>query len=129
MLRRLAAKTLSSLAMTATPPPLFVALLHQHQARDGSIDAPSSESPCLQTDGVTAETRHLRRLGVGGIGGANMSAVDQSLAAGSPSVPFRAVARGDAPVSGQQRMSTEQDVIAAADESPTTAEWLPQKTP
>jgi len=128
MLRLLAA---AAPAMARSPPPPFslLAAASLHQRAGGTIAPPPSDDPWLShTDGVAAEGRHLRRLGVGGIGGANMAAIDPALAAGAPSLPFRHVVR-DAPITDQQKMSTEQDVIAAADESPTTAEWLPQRTP
>lgn len=121
-------------APAASPSLLARRLLHRHHHHLHLFATPSSfslsQSPRLQTDGVVRETGHprLRRLAVGGIGGANSAAIDPSLAAGAPSLPLR-LAKHDARATDQQRMASEQEVIAGAEDSATSAEWMPQRTP
>jgi hypothetical protein len=103
--------------------------LHRHHGPANPIlRAVAPKDPWLQTDGVVRETALPVRLAVGGVAGANAAALDPALAAGAPSRPGWRAPTHDAPATGQQKMATEQDVIAA-DEGTSTAEFLPQRTP
>jgi hypothetical protein len=93
----------------------------------GTITTPLADA-LPPTDGVQAETRRLRRLAVGGLGGANSEAIDPAAIVGS-TLPQQHQRRG-LPFSSEQKMATEQEVITgAAEADTTTAEWLPNKTP
>jgi len=63
-------------------------LLHGLSGAKGAFGSPEvTGSDTVPSDGVTAETRRLRRLGVGGVGGANAEAVDVAVAAGASRQP------------------------------------------